>query len=197
MRFLKTRTITSIQIFWGLVVLGLMAGGCGFRQKTQELINSVSVENLTNDQKLIENQDKGIRLTVPSSWTTVETLRPDADIYAANEAEALYVLVLADDQSSLVGQFSLEDNASQYRRLLARQLDRYDRQTPTDLNAVNGQAAVQYEIRGQIEGVDIVYLHTTIKGEAHYYQVIGWTRADRYEAQKSALETVITSFRGS
>ena len=183
----------------GLLLLSLALSSCNFRRNPQDIIDAVdniSVETLTDNQKLIENSAKGLRITVPSSWTKVETLRPDADLYAADETEGLYVLVLADNKDSLVGQFSLEDNSSQYRRILARQLDSYDSQVATDLTSVNGQEAIQYEIRGEIEDTPIVYLHTTIRGDSNYYQVIGWTRADQYDTQQTTLQGVIASFKG-
>ncbi|MEO1399708.1 MAG: hypothetical protein AAFV72_00455 [Cyanobacteria bacterium J06635_1] len=181
------------------IALSLTLSSCrlGNRDQTESSPDvPISIENLSNNQKLVENTAKQIRLTIPSSWETVETLRPDADIYTANEPDNMYVLVLADNRSNTVEQFDLSDNASQYRRVLARQLDGYDSQTATSITSVNGQPAEQYEIRGEIDGTAVVYIHTTIRSDDNYYQVVGWTRADQYEARRQELQQVITSFRG-
>ncbi|NEP16546.1 MAG: hypothetical protein F6J97_06515 [Leptolyngbya sp. SIO4C1] len=180
------------------LILGLTIGSCFLRPGgNSETVSPVSIEDLSDGQKLITNESEGIRLTIPEGWELVEELRPDADIYAANEPENMYVMVLADDEDSLIGEFDLADNARQYRSIIVRQLDQYEGQTPTSVTSVNGQPAEQYEIRGQIDNTPIVYLHTTIRGEANYYQVVGWTRADRYETAQRQLQDVVETFRGA
>ncbi len=179
----------------GLLVLGL--SGCFLRpNRNSETVESVTTEPLSGDSQLVENTTENLRITVPNSWETVDLLRPDADIYVADQDADMYVLVLADDKDTLVGDFSLEDNSSQYRRVLARQLSE-PVQTATSVTEVNGQDAVQYEIRGQVDGVAVVYLHTTIRGDENYYQVVGWTRADEFNGRRDELQEVITSFRGA
>ena len=69
-------------------------------------------------------------------------------------------------------------------------------QTATNVTEVNGKDAVQYEIRGQVDGTAVVYLHTTVRGDENYYQVVGWTRADAFNRYRDELQQVITSFRG-
>ena len=53
------------------------------------------------------------------------------------------------------------------------------------------------EVRGRIDNLPVVYLHTTIEGAEHYYQVVAWTSAENYPSAKGELQTVIGSFRGS
>lgn len=170
-------------------------GGCFLRPNADEAPESVTTAPLSGDSQLVENTTENLRITIPNTWETVDVLRPDADIYVADQDANLYVLVLADDKDTLVGDFSLEDNSSQYRRILARQLSE-PVQTATNVTKVNGKDAVQYEIRGQVDGTSVVYLHTTVRGDENYYQVVGWTRADEFNSRRSELEEVITSFRG-
>ncbi|MEO1591013.1 MAG: hypothetical protein AAFU71_06945 [Cyanobacteria bacterium J06632_22] len=179
----------------GLTLLGL--GGCFLRpdSSTESTPESITTAPLSGDSQLVENTTENLRITIPNTWETVDLLRPDADIYVADQDAALYVLVLADDKDTLVGDFSLEDNSSQYRRVLARQLNE-PVQTATSVTKVNGKDAVQYEIRGQVDGTAVVYLHTTVRGDENYYQVVGWTRADEFNNRRDELQEVITSFRG-
>lgn len=179
----------------GFVLIGFLSG-CFGGGSPPAANGDITVEKLANNQLLLENTAEGIRLTVPNSWETVTSLRPDADLYAANDAEDLYVMVLAEPQDNVLAQFSVADNASQYRRMLTRQLDAYRDQAPTAVTSINGLEAIQYEIRGEVDGIPVVYLHTTVQGRQNYYQVIGWTRADQYSDRKAALQEVIGSFRG-
>lgn len=181
------------------IALTLTLSSCRLRSRGQTDSpedSPITIENLSNNQKLVANEPKGIRLTIPNQWETVEGLRPDADMYIANEPDNMYVLVLADNRSDTVEEFDLSDNASQYRRVLARQLDDFDGQTATSVTSVNGQPAEQYEIRGEIDGTPVVYIHTTVRGDENYYQVVGWTRADQYDTRREELQNVITSFKG-
>lgn len=179
----------------GLALVAL--SGCFLRPDsgTDSAADALTTEALSGNSQLVENTTENLRITVPNSWETVELLRPDADIYVANQAENLYVLVLADDKNTLVGDFSLADNSSQYRRVLARQMSE-PVQTVTNVTKVNGKDAVQYEIRGQVDGVSVVYLHTTVRGDENYYQVVGWTHADEFTNRRDELQDVITSFKG-
>ena len=176
----------------------LMLNGCFLRANRTDdgaTIESVTTEPLSGDRQLVENTTEQLRITIPNSWETVDLLRPDADIYVADEDSGLYVMVLADDKETLVGDFSLEDNSSQYRRVLARQLSE-PVQDATSVTSVNGKDAIQYDIRGQVDGVSVIYLHTTVRGDENYYQVVGWTRADDFANRREELQEVIASFRG-
>ncbi|MEM9903457.1 MAG: hypothetical protein AAF921_00310 [Cyanobacteria bacterium P01_D01_bin.44] len=199
MGFLNIRFGSRLGSFTAVAIaLSLTASGCrpGNNSAESELNSAITLENLENNQTLVRNEPKGIQLITPNSWEQVDNLRPDADIYIANEPENTYVMVLVDSLSATVQQFTLSDNASQYRRVLVDQLDTYNGQTATSITSVNGQPAEQYEIRGEIDGTAIVYVHTTIRGEENYYQVVGWTRDDQYDARRQELQQVITSFRG-
>ena len=201
MQSLNSRYLGLAKLALGAIALSLSISSCNwFRSDNQtgdEVGPTISVQELSNNQKLLENESRGVRLTIPEDWETIGHLRPDADIYTANERENMYVLVLADNRNETVEQFTLADHASLYRRVLAGQLDRNEGQVPTQITSVNGQAAEQYEIRGQIDGTPIVYIHTTISGAENYYQVIGWTHADQYDERIDELRNVIESFRGA
>lgn len=162
--------------------------------------NSVDVAR-TPDQTfdratILENADTGAQITVPPQWRVANQLRGDADIYATYPAQDLYTSVVSEDREGL-SQFGLEDNAEQYRRLIERQLGSYDASVRTGVDQVNGNPAVQYEIRGQVDGVPVVYLHTTVQGVDNYYQVVGWTRRDRYADNREVLQAIIGSFEES
>lgn len=182
----------------GLATISLSAGltGCFFGGADEsEAVDSIA-QPLSEPSRL-ENRETNVQITVPANWTKADsTLRSSADIYASYDLEELYVSVLSESDEVL-SQFSLEDNAEQYRSLIEKELSSYEGATPTEVTQVDGDPAIQQEIRGQVGGVSVVYLHTTIQGENRYYQVVGWTTAERYAENKETLQEIISSFEGA
>ncbi|MEM9264181.1 MAG: hypothetical protein AAGA46_01520 [Cyanobacteria bacterium P01_F01_bin.13] len=168
-----------------------------FGDRAKDVINAISIQNLSNGQKLLENKSSNVQLTLPQGWVDVQTLRPDADLYAAREDRAMYVMVLADSKGSEVGGFSLANNADQYLSFLDRGLTQEQPGVATIMTSLNGLDAVQYEVRGRVDNQPIVYLHTTVEGDTNYYQVVAWTTAENYPAARAELETIIGSFKGT
>lgn len=166
-----------------------------FGDRTKDVIDAISIQNLSTGEKLLKNEVSDVQLTLPQDWVDVrDDLRPDADLYVAREDRSMYVLVLADQKSELGG---FDDNAAQYLSYLDWGLAQEQPAAPTNITALNGLNARQYEVRGQIENQPVVYLHTTVEGESTYYQVVAWTAAKDYEASKGELQTVVGSFRGT
>ncbi len=170
-------------------------GSCQFR--TDNSVDTPTLQDQTFEgPTVLENTDTGAKITVPSQWKAANLMRGDADIYATYSAQDLYASVLSENKAVL-SQFALEDNAKQYRWLIEKELSDYETSTRTGVDEVNGDLAIQYEIRGQVDGVPVVYLHTTVQGANNYYQVVGWTRRDRYADNKETLQKIIASFEGS
>ncbi len=166
-------------------------------ERTKDVINAITVQNLSNGRQLLTNEESDVQLTLPAGWVDVQTLRPDADLYVAHEDRTMYVLVLADPKTSEVGAFSLGNNAVQYLSFLDRGLTQEQTETATTMTSLNGLKVMQYEVRGRVDNLPIVYLHTTVEGKTNYYQVVAWTTAEEYATAKAELQGVIESFRGS
>ncbi|MGD1856808.1 MAG: hypothetical protein ACFB2W_21445 [Leptolyngbyaceae cyanobacterium] len=181
-----------------VTVVSLLLGSCDrFGDRTRDVIDSISIQNLSNGQTRLTNENSDIELTLPDGWVDVHNLRPDADLYAAHEDRTMYVMVLSDPKQSEVGTFSLANNSDQYLSFLDRGLTQEQAEVPTTMTSLNGLDAVQYEVRGRVDNLPIVYLHTTVEGDDNYYQVVAWTTAENYGSAKGELQTVIQSFRGT
>ena len=185
----------------GALILGLLTAGLSMslnacRSGGSDIEAPIGQANQTaNGPSDLENKQTNVKITVPSDWISAgDALRGSADIYASYPTEELYASVLSESKTVL-SQFDLEDNAEQYRLLIQRELTDYERSTRTGIESIDGDPAVQYEIRGRVNGVPVVYLHTTVQGDNDYYQVVGWTTADQYADNKGTLEQIIESFR--
>lgn len=178
-----------------ILLLTVIFSSCRSRRADVE---TVATDNQPVDGPSdLRNVETNVKITVPDGWIAVgDSRRRSDDIYATYPEEQLYASVLSESKTVLA-QFGLENNSQQYRLLIRNQLDDYDGETRTGVTRVGGDPALQYEIRGEVDGVSVVYLHTTIEGDNNYYQVVGWTTASSYADNKETLITIINSFRGT
>ena len=188
------RLVKGLLVSW-LLVTGLSSCGFGGDRPTEiETAASQSVIDVPSD---LENRETGVRITVPAGWIAVDgRRRGSADIYAAEPNQALYVLVMSESADTL-NQFSLSDNAEQYHSLIQEELDSFEELERTAVSSIDNKPALQYELRGTVDGEPIVYLHTTIQGIDNYYQVVGWTTESSYRENEDVLRNVVGSFRGT
>lgn len=154
-------------------------------------------ESINDGPAVLRNTATDVSIVVPEGWVKMgEDMRRSHDIYAAKPDSQLYASVLSEDETGL-SRFGLEDNSEQYRELIRDELDSFEGETRTSVTRIDGRPALQYEIRGTVDGQSVVYLHTTVEGTDDYYQVVGWTSADNYRENKSVLEEVVESFEGT
>ncbi len=147
MVLLRTRLLLVLSVC-------LLLGACErFGDRAKDVINAISIQNLSNGRKLLENSSSDVRLTLPEGWVDVQSLRPDADLYAAREDRDMYVMVLADPK---VVDSGLADNAAQYLSFFDRELTQKQPDKKTGVTSLNGLDAVQYEVRGRVDNQPIV-----------------------------------------
>ena len=176
-----------------IALLAVVLTGCFGDRNTSD---SNGDESISNGPAVLRNTATDVSIVVPEGWIKMgEDMRRSHDIYAAQPEQQLYATVLSEDETG-ISQFGLEDNSAQYRELIKDELDNFEGETRTSVNRIDGRPALQYEIRGTVDDQSVVYLHTTVEGTNDYYQVVGWTSADRYRENKNVLEKVVESFEG-
>jgi hypothetical protein len=60
---------------------------------------------------------------------------------------------------------------------------------------IDGHSALQDEITGTEDGMNLVFLHTTVDDGDHFQQILAWTLKSRWQKQNQLLREVIRSFR--
>ncbi|NET35264.1 MAG: hypothetical protein F6K19_25090 [Cyanothece sp. SIO1E1] len=148
----------------------------------------------TASEQMLTSIDQRSQIMLPAGWGSTRKLHPSAEIQAANIEDEMYLLVLSENRDNLPEQ-TIQDHSESYRKFLTDGMRYLQSQTYTKGGDINGNLAVQHEIRGALEGRSLVYLHTTIKAEDAYYQIVAWTSSSRYERNKSELEKIINSFK--
>ena len=134
--------------------------------------------------------------TLPAYMEPAENLHPDAPVQYQNRLKEIYLLARRDEKAPLL-------QASKYF-----DLDRYAGFTKDNLLAgltdgkkvesqptkLNGLAARYLVLEGMFEGERLRYYLFVVEGKAHYYQLLGWTFANKADAYEADLIRMLRSF---
>lgn len=141
--------------------------------------------------KMLVATDYRSKLHAPSNWRTIN-LHDEASIQAGNTSREEYLIVLTEKISDLDG-MDLASFASLTANGIVENLSGGEIFSAREI-PVNGNKAIQYRIRGEMDGLDLVYIHTSVEGETHFHQVISWTLGKMYNKNKLEMERAIRSF---
>lgn len=143
-------------------------------------------------RKLV-SADGRFEITVPGGWKEEKNLNDSADLQASHRPSEMYVVVLSEPKTDL-DEMTLEGHSKLTRQALIDGVKKPQVSPPFALK-VGDMAALQYEIRGSMDGVNIVYLHTTAESPNFFHQILTWTVPSRFEKNKDTLQKVIAMFR--
>jgi hypothetical protein len=165
------------------LVFGLLLQGAGCALADQK----------TDSGTPLMDSEKTIQVSIPSGWKEDRDLHDSAELQASNRKKELYVIILSESKEDFQD-MTLEKHSEITRGTLVKSLTEPQTSAPTSLK-VNGHAAVQYEIRGFINNLSVVYLHTTVETEKNIHQILTWTLKSMYEKNKPILQQVTESFQ--
>lgn len=171
---------------WGLslLLLGLLLG-CGFAQ-------ALSGSGNTSNTKVITSTDGLTQVTVPDNWQDNLDLNDIASLQAGNARQELYLIVISENKSDFVD-MDLEQYSEQTIGNILDSLQSSEVSEPETMT-INGHQALQKEIRGVIDNLRVIYLHTSIESAENYHQVLVWTLQSQSEKGLPVLRDVVQSF---
>lgn len=155
--------------------------------------NKSNTNTTAQTTKVITSTDGHSQVNVPNSWKTTDELNAKATLQASDVPNHLYLIVLTDEKGNY-RKMDLETHSNQTLSALTNAVTDMSKVGPTNLT-INGNPALQYEVRGEINNVNIVYLHTTVETDEHFQQIIAWTVQSEYDKQKDTLQDIIQSFK--
>lgn len=144
------------------------------------------------ENKVFLASDEKTQITVPASWDKLE-LNEAAEIQVGNLQDEAYLIVLNEAKVDMYG-WNLEKHS---RVTLGRLLGNMAFPTvsgPKTLTIGKSQA-VQYEARGAVDNLNLVYIHTTVDGPKYFSQILAWTLPSKVDTVKPQLLKAIQSFR--
>jgi hypothetical protein len=177
------------------IALPLLLGNCQRPHAPAQSANRQSSTPESGGQP-IRSTDGTLQVTVPRGWDIYRYLNPDADLQVADLANEQYMIVLMDERSPdrPVADFTLEEHANATLTRLTQRLSAVTVSEPTAVRRVGPHRARQVEVRGELDGVAVVYLHTTVETQRAFYQILAWSAPDQFETQRQTLQTVIDTF---
>lgn len=143
--------------------------------------------------KTLMDVEETFEITVPGGWKEQDGLNDRADLQAGARIANLFVIVLVESKEDL-DNISLEGHSDLTRLALMDSLTNIDQSEPKHL-MIDKKPALQYEIRGTMDHVKIVYLHTTVESPTRFYQILAWTIPSRWRKDQGTLKKVTNYFR--
>ena len=142
--------------------------------------------------RVVVASDEKTQVTVPEHWTALE-LNDSAEIQIGNEEDEAYLIVLNELKEDLYG-WNLDKHSRVTLGNLLSTLSFPSVTGPKSIK-VGGSPAVQYEVKGAMQGRNIVYIHTTVDGPKYFSQILAWTLPSKAEATKPQLIEAVNTFR--
>jgi hypothetical protein len=142
--------------------------------------------------KVVLASDEKTQVTVPESWTDLE-LNDNAEIEVGNEEDEAYLIVLNELKEDLYG-WNLDKHSRVTLGTLLATLSFPTVTGPKPIK-VGSSPAVQYEVKGAMQGRNIIYIHTTVDGPKYFSQILAWTLPSKADATKPQLLEAVNTFR--
>lgn len=148
---------------------------------------------LPGGAKTITSTDGALEFKVPSSWSKQTDLNQAAALQAGDLDREAYGVVIEDPREPFknmdLGKFA----DTEMQKLVSRR--ELVNLTGPKLVQVDDNQAVQYQIKGLFDEIELVYLYTFIETPDRFLKVITWSLADKFDKNKPVLEEVTTSVR--
>lgn len=142
--------------------------------------------------KVFTASDNNSQISAPTSWRVIDDLNEKAEIKIGNKVIDRYVLVLTETKDS-VGVADVAEFTELSVDNFTSSIDNPTVSGPNTLT-INGRQAVQYEVHGVTDDLEVVYLVTGVDGKEHFHQVIGLCGEEDFAKAREPLQTVIMSF---
>lgn len=188
-----------------LVILALVGlGSCAWLNRSNAPANpeptpEVSISGTTNTPAqtgtVLISTDEKSELDLPDGWASDRELHEEAQIQASNRTKRMYVIVLSEDKSTFPQPLTLAKHSEITRSILLENLTNPKVTELTTVKKVGNFPALQYEIQGKINDIEVTYLHTTVETPARFNQILAWTTPTSFKTDKPELEQVVSSFR--
>ncbi|GAB4473534.1 MAG: hypothetical protein OHK0037_34030 [Elainellaceae cyanobacterium] len=148
---------------------------------------------LPAEDRLI-SEDGQTAITLPDGWVRDDELNDRAQLEASNRAQQMYLIVLTQPKAEFQN-MQREAYAEVTRGYLTRRLEKSEVSGPTPVAQVGGNPAIQYQVRGSLNNIDVLYLHTVVETPTRFAQILAWTPPADFEKNQPTLQQVIQSFQ--
>lgn len=124
-----------------------------------------------------------------------DTLPDEGSLQYENAAIGLHIFVLDESKAKIIS-FGLDYDLETYMKIATRAQDK-DGVYVNKPVTINGNKALQTEIKEITNGKKQVYKLTCIETQKFFYQILIWSDEDKYDSNKDDMEAMINSFKES
>jgi hypothetical protein len=178
----------------GLLLAGFFAAfslafAAGLKKGMESSRQWQSEEKVPED-RLVETSDALMKLKLPGHWQILKDLNEAAHLEVGNPRREEYLIVINDPKASFDG--SLAEYAEFIVDRTKNALTDGEVSGPEPIT-VDGRPALQYEVRGSVDKVNVQYLFTLTESAANFHQLITWTLASRKSKAFPVFQDVLKS----
>lgn len=145
-----------------------------------------------SNDKGITSDDGKLRVTTSGFWVKTSDLNKDAALQAQNKSQDMYVMVFTDAKSG-VGPMTLEQRRQSTTDRKSQGMQNASATKAVSLT-IDGHAALQDEVSGTQQKINLVFLHTTVDDGDYFQQIVAWTTESRWPKQNQELRDITNSF---
>ncbi len=144
--------------------------------------------------EVFTSKDNQFAVTAPWNWSRDNRINEEADISIKNEFTDRYLIVLSEPKSDFDSSMTLQEYKGIIEDHLVSEITDPELGIASE-RVVNGYPAIEFTLKGEVDGIPIMYNVTTIETPSHYHQVLAWTYASRYGRAQQELRKIRDSFR--
>jgi len=141
------------------------------------------------------SQDGRIQLHLPSGWSEAQLPGSIGKIQAKATFKDAYCSVISESKQDLKHN-SIQDYA---RSILAIEVGKAKLKDRTVSDAkdlkVGDYPAVQYEVRGTVNNINVVYVKTFIETPTRWNQVLCWSTPSKVDNARGDFQAIYESFK--
>lgn len=134
-----------------------------------------------------------LHLSKPVQWVPSTTLHADAELQFVELASSLVFLVLVEPKARAPVDMTLPRYSELTRALLAEDATAFEEIGSPEALTLGGMPCVQVTILKTVDGARLRFLHVSVEGASHYYQLIVGAPFAGYEQHVPTIEAVLES----
>ena len=152
----------------------------------------VACNFLPSQPQKVEFLDQSFSVTMPASWSQRSDLNDVADLQMGNPFKGAYTIIISENKMDFDG-ISLEEHSDLTRSRIQQGLKNYH-ESNLELLDIGDTPALRYQLKGSMDGLNIIYWHVTLETENHFHQMLLWSLKSKFSKNKTDFDSVIQSF---
>jgi Domain of unknown function (DUF4190) len=150
------------------------------------------VHDLAVKRQQIASEDGKLSVTASGFWVKMPNLNKRATLQVGYKDNEMYLIVISNPKST-VPNMTLEKHHQTTRDRMLQEMQNSSA-TETASLTIDGHPALQDEVSGTQNGINLVFLHTTVDEGDNFHQILAWTLKSRWQKQNEQLREATNSF---